>query len=140
MRQPATAGPSAATPTTWSSPPVPGNQAAIAGLQSPFPMLSQAQLQAVIAEGERPIREWLKANGSSLHGLSLGAIVAEVYRAVPQAAGQGRGTIEFLVKEWASVAGVSLAPGPLPTPPAGPSIAARHERKGVGWGKSVRVS
>src|SRR3546814_18435741 len=88
-------------------------------------MLSQAQLQAVIAEGERPIREWLKANGSSLHGLSLGAIVAEVYRAVPQAAGQGRGTIEFLVNEWASVAGVSLAPGPIPPGPAAPSIAER---------------
>jgi hypothetical protein len=82
-----------------------------------------AQLQAIIAESERPIREWLKANTSRLHIRSLSSIVAEVYREVPKAAGQGRGTIEYLVKEWAASAGVTLAPEPIPPAPAGPSIA-----------------
>lgn len=123
MRKPAAKSPPAQVPSPWAAPSPDGNQAAIAGFQSPFPMLNQAQLQAVIAEGERPIREWLSANGSRLIGLSLGAIVAEVYREVPKAGGQGRGTIEFLVKEWAFKAGVTLAPGPIPPAPAGPSIA-----------------
>ncbi|MET4700305.1 hypothetical protein ABIE65_003344 [Constrictibacter sp. MBR-5] len=123
MRKPAPASHAAPTGTTWSAPPAVGNQATIGGMQSPFPMLSHAQLQAIIAESERPIREWLKANTSRLHIRSLSSIVAEVYREVPKAAGQGRGTIEYLVKEWAASAGVTLAPEPIPPAPAGPSIA-----------------
>ncbi len=105
MRKPAPASHAAPTGTTWSAPPAVGNQATIGGMQSPFPMLSHAQLQAIIAESERPIREWLKANTSRLHIRSLSSIVAEVYREVPKAAGQGRGTIEYLVKDWAASAG-----------------------------------
>ncbi|MFN4091038.1 MAG: hypothetical protein ACK4QW_18610, partial [Alphaproteobacteria bacterium] len=77
MRNPAPASHPAPAGTTWSAPPVVGNQSTIGGMQSPFPMLSQAQLQAVIAESERPIREWLKANTSRLHVRSLSSIVAE---------------------------------------------------------------
>lgn len=123
MRKPVPASRPGPVSTARSAPPTPGNQATIGGMQSPFPILSQAQLQAVIADSERPIREWLKANGSRLHARSLSSIVAEVYREVPKAAGQGRGTIEFLVKEWAGSAGVTLAPEPIPPAPAGPSIA-----------------
>jgi hypothetical protein len=135
MRRPApTSQPAAARAPATSLPPLPmfGNQATIAGLQSPFPTLSHAQLQAVLAESERPIREWLQANQSRLFGLSLNAIVAEVYRNVPAASGQGRGTIEALVREWASAHGISLPPQSLiprpedaaiPPAPAGPSLA-----------------
>jgi len=121
-----------AAPSTLPPLPMFGNQATIAGLQSPFPTLSYDQLQAVLAESERPIREWLQANQSRLFGLSLNAIVAEVYRNVPAASGQGRGTIEMLVREWASEHGTSLPPQSLiprpedaaiPPPPSGPSIA-----------------
>lgn len=121
-----------AAPTTLPPLPTFGNQATIAGIQAPFPTLSFAQIQAVLAESERPIREWLAANQSRLFGLSLNAIVAEVYRNVPAASGQGRGTIEMLVREWASAHGISLPPqsfiprpedAAIPPAPAGRSLA-----------------
>ena len=82
-----------------------------------LPRLSSAQLQVVLAESERPIREWLDANIARVRSLSLAAATAEVLRAVPSAAGMGTGGVAGVVENWAGERGVtlpvrSLAPHP----------------------------
>ncbi len=94
MRQPAALGPS--------------NQSALQRLTPTIPRLSFADLQAVLAESERPIRAWLDENEARVRGLSLAAATAEVLRNVPGAADQGAGSVASTIQHWARERGITL--------------------------------
>lgn len=87
----------------WTLPAAPGpsNQSALRRFAPGLPSLSFSQLQAVLAESERPIRTWLDQNVDYVRGLSLAAATAEVWRRVPGAAGQGLGSIAGTIQSWA---------------------------------------
>lgn len=82
------------------------------------PRLSYAQLQAVLAESERPIREWLDANVARVRGLSLAAATYEVLRALPQVADMGAGSVAGAIESWARERGITLPARSLAPHPA----------------------
>jgi hypothetical protein len=113
---PAAAGPAAAGPRA----------------APPLPRLSVADMQAVLQQGERPLRAWLDDNLAFVRGLSARAAAAELLRRVPEARAQGAAYAEGVVRAWAAEQGLTLRPlsivphpadaAPPPRAAAGPSL------------------
>lgn len=109
--------------------PAPGgsNQSALQRFGGGLPRLSDADVQAVLAASERPIRDWLDANESRVRDLSVGSVTAELLRVLPEARGEGAVVVAGIVRQWAAERGItlpSLSVGDtLPAAPPGPSIA-----------------
>jgi len=94
------------------------NQSALQRFAPQLPRLSAADLRAILAESERPVRAWLDANESLVATLSLAAATAEVLRRVPGAGDQGAGMIAGIVRDWAAERGLTLRPVSLVPHPA----------------------
>ncbi len=111
--------------------PVGSNQSALQRFGGGLPRLSDADVQAVLATSEQPIRDWLDANESYVSGLSLRAATVELLRVLPEARTQGAVVVAGVVRQWAAERGITLPPlsrvpnpaDTLPALPPGPSIA-----------------
>lgn len=113
--------------------PAPGgsNQSALQRFGGGLPQLSVADLQAVLATSERPIRDWLDANESHVRDLSIRAATVELLRVLPEARNQGAVVVAGVVRQWAAERGITLPPlsivphpaDTMPAAPPGPSLA-----------------
>lgn len=107
------------------------NQSALQRFGGGLPRLSDADVQAVLATSERPIRDWLDANENRVRGLSIRAATMELLRILPEARSQGAAVVAGVVRQWAAERGITLPPlsivphpaDTLPVPPPGPSLA-----------------
>lgn len=83
-----------------------------------IPFVTPEIIRKVIADGERPIRQWLDRNKKRANLLSLEALVVEVAKMVPGAAQKGVGELKYIVRDWARKNGVNLPPKSTPPHPA----------------------
>ena len=70
--------------------------------------LSPSQLQKLIEESERPIRQFLDKSPNLVRTHSLGALVVEVMKLVPGATDKSVEEVKYIIKDWAQKKGVRI--------------------------------
>ncbi len=105
----------------WTAPSPDGSPVSLSmRKRDPFavPFLTPEIIQKVIADGERPVRQYLDRNHGKGGMLSLNALVVEVCKMVPGAAEKGVVELKYIIRDWARKSNVSLPPMSTPPHPA----------------------
>lgn len=70
--------------------------------------LTPAQLQKIIEESERPIRQYLDKNPNLARTHSLGACIVEIMKLVPGASDKSVAELKYIIQDWAKKRGIRL--------------------------------
>jgi hypothetical protein len=80
------------------------------------PTVIGSSVRAVVEANEAPVRDWLTANTNRLRLLTMGALVKQVRRNVPQASNLADVEIQNLAREWAAVHNITIPVIPVIAP------------------------